>query len=80
MPDILRIGPYRFYFWSRENNEPSHIHVKRDRYMAKYWLDPEVRLAKNQGYARHELTTVRRLVEAHRTLFLEKWHEHFDQA
>jgi len=80
MPDILRIGPYRFYFWSRENNEPPHIHVKRDRCMAKYLLDPVVELVKNQGFPRRELTTIRRLVEEHRELFLEKWHEHFDQA
>ena len=46
MPDVLRIGPYRFYFWSRENQEPPHIHVKRDRALAKFWIDPAVVLAK----------------------------------
>jgi len=27
MPTILRIGPYRFYFYSNEKGEPPHIHV-----------------------------------------------------
>jgi hypothetical protein len=80
MPDVLRIGPYRFYFWSRENNEPPHIHVRRDRMVAKFWIDPTVTLVKNQGFARHELTVIRGLVEEHRDRLLEAWHEHFDQA
>lgn len=80
MPDVLRIGPYRFYFWSNESSEPPHIHVKRDRSVAKFWIDPTVALAKNRGFARHELATVRRLVEEHRERLLEAWHEHFDQA
>ena len=36
MPTVLRIGPYRFYFWSHELNEPLHIHVDRDERSAKY--------------------------------------------
>ena len=28
MPTVLRIGPYRFHFYSREGNEPPHIHVQ----------------------------------------------------
>jgi hypothetical protein len=80
MPDVLRIGPYRFYFWSRENREPPHIHVKRDRKEAKFWLEPAVSLAQNWGFARHELTVVRRLVVEHRTQLLEAWHEHFGQS
>ena len=35
MPTVLRIGPYRFYFYSHEPNEPPHIHVDRDDLSAK---------------------------------------------
>ena len=28
MPTILRLGSYRFYFFSDEGNEPPHIHVR----------------------------------------------------
>jgi Domain of unknown function (DUF4160) len=41
MQTVLRIGPYRFYFYSHEPNEPPHIHVDRDDMTAKYWLDRE---------------------------------------
>jgi hypothetical protein len=79
MPTIVRIGPYRFGFYSRENNEPPHIHVMRDRYRAKYWLDP-VELADNVRFPLHELTTIRGIVQAHRERFLKAWNDHLGQA
>jgi hypothetical protein len=78
MPTILRIGSYRFFFYSNENAEPAHIHVSRDRDVGKFWLDPLVELADSQGFARHELNEIRKLVEENREKFLEAWHEHFD--
>jgi len=50
MPTVLRSGPYRFYFYSHEPNEPPHIHVERDDLSAKFWLDP-VALARNFGFS-----------------------------
>lgn len=78
MPAVLRDGPYRFFFWSRENNEPPHVHVRRERFEAKFWLEP-VGLAGNLGFARHELGEIGRLVGQHRDLLLERWHDHFGQ-
>jgi hypothetical protein len=40
MPTSLRIGPYRFFFYAGDRNEPLHIHVQRDNNEAKYWLSP----------------------------------------
>ncbi len=79
MPNVLRIGPYRFFFWSRENNEPAHVHVQRDKMEAKFWLVPIVELAGNWGFAPHELNRVLQLVIDHRDELLEAWHEHFDE-
>ena len=31
MPTVLRVGRYRFLFFSNEGHEPPHIHVKADR-------------------------------------------------
>ena len=36
MPSVLRIGPYRFYFYPSDAPEPPHIHVKRDNAEAKF--------------------------------------------
>jgi hypothetical protein len=38
MPTVMRIGPYRFFFYAGDREEPVHIHVKRDTSLAKFWL------------------------------------------
>ncbi|HEO66160.1 MAG TPA: DUF4160 domain-containing protein, partial [Spirochaetes bacterium] len=30
MSTVLRDGPYRFFFYSGDHDEPQHIHVERD--------------------------------------------------
>ena len=76
MPTICIIGPYRFYFYSHEPNEPPHIHVDRDKFSAKFWLE-EVSLAKNLGFLQKELNLLYTLVTKHRKQFLDKWNEYF---
>jgi hypothetical protein len=76
MPSVLRSGPYRFYFYSHEPNEPPHIHVDREGLSAKFWLDP-VQLARNFGFRAHELRTIQSIVVEHRRAFLEAWNEFF---
>ena len=44
-PTILREKDYRFFFFSREESRP-HIHVVCSDGEAKYWLKPEIELAK----------------------------------
>lgn len=77
MPTIDDIGPYKFFFYSAEGSEPPHVHVRRDRATAKFWLDP-VRLARSRGFADYELRELSKLVEENRDRMLEAWHEHFD--
>lgn len=76
MPTVLRDGPYSFVFFSSDRGEPPHIHVKRDRKIAKYWLD-SVELAKNRGFGEHELNDVERLVVQHQQTLREAWNDHF---
>ncbi len=76
MPTVLRTGPYRFYFYSHEPNEPPHIHVDRDAFSAKFWLDP-VRLMRSFGFNARELNTLHSLVTVHQTEFLEAWDGYF---
>ena len=76
MPTVLRSGPYRFYFYSHEPNEPPHIHVDRDDLSAKFWLEP-VQLVRNFGFRANELRTIQSLVMQHREEFMEAWNEFF---
>jgi hypothetical protein len=75
MPTVLILGPYRFYFYSHESTEPPHIHVDRERFSAKFWLS-DVSLARNLGFAGHELRKIQAIVEEHQAEFLEAWHGH----
>lgn len=77
MPTVLRTGPYRFFFYAGDREEPPHIHVECDINVAKFWLDP-VRLDRSGGFRRGELDRVRRLVEEHRTELLKDWDEFFN--
>ena len=76
MPTVLREGGYRFFFFSREGEEPPHIHVEQAERYAKFWLRP-ISLASSYGLRSHELAPLNRLVEQHQKRFEEAWHEHF---
>lgn len=76
MPTVLRIGGYRFFFYANENGEPHHIHVQRERMLAKFWLKP-VSLADSTGFAAQELNRLLGQVEANQQTFVEVWDEFF---
>jgi hypothetical protein len=77
MPTSLRIGPYRFFFYAGDRNEPPHTHVQRDEAEAKFWLRA-VRLAWNRGFSGAELRKIESLTEEHEAKLLEIWNDYFD--
>jgi hypothetical protein len=76
MPTVRRDGPYRFYYYSNESDEPPHIHVDRDDSTAKFWLDP-ISLARSEGFSARELRRIERLIRDYQQDFLRAWNEHF---
>ena len=78
MPALLREGPYRFYFLSGDRNEPPHVHVRRDRGYAKFWLSP-VTMQNSGHFSSRELRHIQRIVEHNCQSFLEEWHAYFDR-
>ncbi len=76
MPTVVRIGPYRLYFFSHEPFEPIHIHVDRENYSAKFWLNP-VQLAKNVGFSAVELNKIEKLVIENESKIKEAWNGYF---
>jgi hypothetical protein len=78
MPTVLRVGAYRFHFYSDESREPAHIHVRSPAGECKFWLEP-VGLAQNRGVSAHELREIERLVFEHRELFLQRYHEYHNR-
>jgi hypothetical protein len=78
MPTILRIGPYRFFFFSSDGHEPLHVHVERDDMAAKFWIDP-IRLHDSGGFNRSELVRIQQVIEENQSKIVEAWHEFFQQ-
>lgn len=79
MPTVLRSGPYRFFFFAGDRDEPQHIHVERDDRIAKFWLDP-VRLQSSGGFSRIEIARIERLVRNHLVVLREAWDEYFGEG
>jgi hypothetical protein len=77
MPTVLRVGRYRFHFFSNEGQEPPHIHVKAGGDQAKFWLDP-VDLAANYGFRAHELGEIEGIIQQHWRELMEAWDGYFD--
>ena len=77
MPTVLRIGPYRFFFYAGDRDEPQHIHVERDNNLAKFWLDP-VRVQTRGGFSGRETNRIQSLVEENREILAGSWNEFFN--
>jgi hypothetical protein len=76
MPVILRLGGFRFYFYSHEPNEPPHVHVDSAEATAKFWLEP-VALASSIGFSPRELSSLLRMTREHQQVLLEGWYDFF---
>jgi hypothetical protein len=79
VPRIVGIpGLYWFFFYSFDCDEPTHVHVRRDRQHCKLWLAP-VELTWNHGFGPRELNEIRRLVLEYEQIIIEAWNEHCGQ-
>jgi len=75
-PTVFREGPFRFFFFSRE--EPRlHVHVTSPDGEAKFWLEPEVVLARQHGFGASELERLEHLVIDHEQEIRDAWQRHF---
>jgi hypothetical protein len=76
MPTVLRIGPYRFFFFASDRDEPPHIHVEREDKIAKFWLDP-VRLQSSGGFSRNEIARLQSIISQYQIQLREAWNAYF---
>ncbi len=75
-PTVFRAGPFRFFFFSRE--EPRiHIHVVSAEGEAKFWVEPEIELARNYGFGSPDLRRIEKLIEEHEREIWNAWQRHF---
>jgi len=72
MPVILRLKGYKFWFYQADLDEPPHVHVAKEGWEAKFWVNP-VALARSHGFRAHELNEIERILSAYQRDILEVW-------
>jgi hypothetical protein len=79
MPVVFRYGGFRFFFFSNEGDprEPGHVHVRKGSASAKFWLTPEVRVARSDGFDARILRELVGVVEENKELIERSWNEYF---
>jgi hypothetical protein len=75
-PTIFRERGYRFLFFSREEIR-MHVHVLSQDGEAKYWLEPQLELARNYRLTRAQLREVEKILEAHYDELVAAWRKRF---
>lgn len=78
-PTVLQSGPYRFFFFASDRDEPPHVHAQRDEKLAKFWLTP-VRESYNHGFSSHELNRIAAIARENEVALLKAWHEYFGRG
>lgn len=76
MPTIFEWKGWKFLFFSLDQGEPPHVHVRKDRKELKLWLDP-VRVAYNRRVPDHEVNAIIDVVNEHRKEFIDAWNRYF---
>lgn len=77
-PTVLRDGPFRLFFFSREE-ERTHVHVAHPDGEAKFWLEPRVELATQTGLSSAQLRSAQEVVERHIEEIRHAWIRHFSR-
>jgi hypothetical protein len=75
-PTVFRDKGYRFFFFSREEYR-MHIHVYCANGEAKFWIEPELELARAHGVSQKQLREMRELIEEHKDDITDAWDRHF---
>jgi Domain of unknown function (DUF4160) len=76
MPAIKDIpGPYRFFFYSFDCNEPEHIHVQRENRVCKI-LAHASGAGPQRWFFGARINRIRTRIALHMEMILEAWHEH----
>lgn len=75
-PTVFREDGYRFFFFSREETR-MHVHVYCGDGEAKFWLEPQIELARNYGLSRQQLKIVEQIIEERQNEIRNAWQNYF---
>lgn len=72
MPTLFIIFGLRFYFFSREH-DPIHVHVEKAGGVAKFQIEPEIKLIESNGLKPNDLKLAESIIEENREVIVENW-------
>lgn len=75
MPTILRELGFRFFFYTREPNEPPHIHIIGRSGEAKVWLN-DLSFQKVYNLKPKDQKDILQIVLKNRKMFLKEWRKY----
>jgi Domain of unknown function (DUF4160) len=75
-PTVFRDGPFRFFFFSREETR-IHVHVQTAEGEAKFWIEPQIELARNHELSDQDLRRALELIIEHEQEIRDAWTRHF---
>lgn len=75
-PAVYREKGYKFFFYSNEE-ERLHVHVVGESGEAKFWIEPEITLAKSYSLSVKDLNKLEKSVREHEDEIRAAWKKHF---
>ena len=80
MPKVFTWNGFRFHFFANEGDpqEPPHVHVRKGRDNAKFWLRPEVVVADSKGFPPRVLSQLTGVIENRREEIEGAWYDFFN--
>ena len=75
-PTIFRERGFRFLFFSREESR-LHVHIQGARGEAKFWIEPQIKLAENYGLSQKDIRIVQSIIEERENEIRSAWASHF---
>lgn len=75
-PTVFHEKGFRFFFFSREESR-KHVHVYCSGGEAKFWLEPQIELARNHNLSRLQLHDIEQIIEGHYEQLSGAWERHF---
>lgn len=75
-PTVFKERNYRFFFFSREEKR-IHIHVISPEGEAKFWVEPEIELARSVGFNKKQINLLKDVIREKENEIKNSWKKHF---
>jgi hypothetical protein len=75
-PTVLKYKGYRFFFFSAEEKR-MHIHIVSNGAEAKFWIEPSVEMAVNNGFSTIETNEMKKIITENENKIRSSWNKHF---